>query len=185
MANIVLGVTGSIAAYKAADIASQLVKLGHDVHVVCTQKATEFITPLTLQTMSRNRVFTSFEDEKDSWVPPHIALAQSADLLVIAPATANTIANMAWGQAPDILTSLYLANRAPVLICPAMNTMMWGHEATQNNINLLKARSKHYVLGPAEDGELACGAKGAGKLVPVDAIIQYITELLKQHPASH
>ena len=97
MACIILGVTGSIAAYKAADIASALVKYGHEVHCVCTAKALEFVTPLTLHTISRNPVFSSFEDEKTDWVPPHIQLAQRADLLLIAPATANTMANFAHG----------------------------------------------------------------------------------------
>ena len=118
MACIILGVTGSIAAYKAADIASALVKHGHDVHCVCTAKALEFVTPLTLHTISRNPVFSSFDDEKGEWVPPHIQLAQNADLLVVVPATANTMANFAHGMAPDMLSSLYLACKAPVLICP-------------------------------------------------------------------
>jgi len=121
MACIILGVTGSIAAYKAADIASALVKYGHEVHCVCTAKALEFVTPLTLHTISRNPVFSSFEDEKTDWVPPHIQLAQRADLLLVAPATANTMANFAHGFAPDMLSSLYLACQSPVLICPAMN----------------------------------------------------------------
>ena len=138
MACIILGVTGSIAAYKAADIASALVKHGHEVHCVCTAKALEFVTPLTLHTISRNPVFSSFEDEKTDWVPPHIQLAQRADLLLIAPATANTMANFAHGFAPDMLSSLYLACQSPVLICPAMNVHMWEHAATQQNAAVLK-----------------------------------------------
>lgn len=138
MACIILGVTGSIAAYKAADIASALVKYGHEVHCVCTAKALEFVTPLTLHTISRNPVFSSFEDEKTDWVPPHIQLAQRADLLLIAPATANTMANFAHGFAPDMLSSLYLACQSPVLICPAMNVHMWEHAATQQNAAVLK-----------------------------------------------
>ncbi|MEG2248894.1 MAG: flavoprotein, partial [Akkermansia sp.] len=97
--------------------------------------------------------------------------------LVIAPATANTLAEFAHGLAPDILSSLYLANRAPVLICPAMNTMMWTHEATQNNIKTLASRKNHYILDPASDGILACGVEGQGKLAPVDDIITRIQEL--------
>lgn len=178
MACIVLGVSGSIAAYKAADIASALVKQGHDVHCVCTAKALEFVTALTLQTISRQLVFSSFDDEKGDWKPPHIRLAEQADLLVIAPATANTMANLAHGLAPDILSSLYLACQAPVLICPAMNVRMWEHPATQNNAATLKARRSHNILGPAESGILACGAAGAGKLMPVDCIVEKINALL-------
>ena len=178
MACIILGVTGSIAAYKAADIASALVKYGHEVHCVCTAKALEFVTPLTLHTISRNPVFSSFEDEKADWVPPHIQLAQRADLLLVAPATANTMANFAHGFAPDMLSSLYLACQSPVLICPAMNVHIWEHAATQQNAAVLKQRKDHYILGPSESGILACGAEGAGKLMPVDRIIQKTLSLL-------
>lgn len=178
MACIILGVTGSIAAYKAADIASSLVKHGHDVHCVCTAKALEFVTALTLHTISRNPVFSSFEDEKGEWTPPHIHLAQSADLLLVAPATANTMANFAHGLAPDMLSSLYLACKAPVLVCPAMNVNMWQHPATQQNAAILKQRANHHLFGPAESGILACGAAGAGKLMPVDQIVQKTLSLL-------
>lgn len=178
MACIILGVTGSIAAYKAADIASALVKCGHEVHCVCTVKALEFVTPLTLHTISRHPVFSSFEDEKTDWIPPHIQLAQRADLLVVAPATANTMANFALGLAPDMLSSLYLACRAPVLICPAMNALMWEHAATQQNAATLKLRKNHYILGPCESGILACGTEGTGKLMPVDQIVQKTLSLL-------
>ena len=179
MACIILGVTGSIAAYKAADIASALVKHGHDVHCVCTAKALEFVTPLTLHTISRNPVFSSFDDEKGEWVPPHIQLAQNADLLVVAPATANTMANFAHGMAPDMLSSLYLACKAPVLICPAMNVHMWAHPATRKNAEILKQRKRHHIFGPAEAGILACGAAGAGKLMPVELIVEKTLSLLQ------
>ena len=121
--NIVLGISGSIAAYKAADLASQLVKQGHEVHVVMTRSATEFITPLTLQTLTRQPVLVSLEDEKQSWKPGHIDLADRADLLLVAPATANVIGNFANGLASDPLSSIYLAlpRTTPVLIAPAMN----------------------------------------------------------------
>ncbi len=179
MAHITLGVTGSIAAYKAADIASGLVKLGHDVHCVCTQKALEFVTPLTLHTISRNPVISSFDDETQSWVPAHIAYAQQTDLLVVAPATANTMAQFVYGLAPDILSSLYLACEAPVLICPAMNEKMWMHSATQHNANILAQRPNHYIFGPDSTGVLACGDFGKGKLMPVDQIIARISEILE------
>lgn len=173
MSCIVLGITGSIAAYKAAGVASRLVKLGHEVHCVCTPAALHFVTPLTLQTLSRNPVICSFEDETQSWVPVHIELAQKADLLAIVPATANTIACMAQGLAPNALTSLYLANRAPVLIFPAMNGNMWDHPATQANVRILTERG-HRIIGPEECGTLACGAEGKGRLVSEDAIIEAI-----------
>ena len=178
MACIVLGITGSIAAYKAAGVASRLVKLGHEVHCVCTPAALNFVTPLTLMTLSRNPVISSFEDETGSWVPVHIDLAQRADVLAIVPATANTMACMAQGTAPNALTSLYLANRAPVLIFPAMNGQMWEHPATQANAAVLAARPGHRIIGPAEEGVLACGAVGKGRLVDEDTIITAITEAL-------
>lgn len=175
MATVVLGVCGSIAAYKAADIASQLVKRGHEVHCVCTPTALRFVTPLTLMTLSRNPVISTFEEETTGWVPAHIALAQRADVLAIAPASAHSMACMAHGLAPNVLTSLYLANRAPVLFFPAMNTQMWEHPATQQNVRLLTQRGDH-VIGPAEDGTLACGAQGRGRLLPVDTVVAKILE---------
>ena len=168
---IVLGITGSIAAYKAADLASQLVKLGHEVHAVMTRSACEFITPLTLQTLTRHPVLVSLEDEKDSWKPGHIDLADSADLLLIAPASANTLGLLANGLAPDPLTSIYLAlpRDTKVLIAPAMNGKMWEHPATQRNISLLTADGCAFV-GPAS-GDLACGYQGIGRLADVSDIL--------------
>ena len=177
MATVILGICGSIAAYKAADVASALVKHGHEVHCVCTPTALRFVTPLTLMTLSRHPVISSFDEETQDWVPAHIALAQRADLLAIVPASANTMACMAHGLAPNVLTSLYLANRAPVLIFPAMNTHMWEHPATQENARLLAERG-HTILGPAEEGTLACGATGKGKLLPVADIVQAILSRL-------
>lgn len=173
---IVLGVCGSIAAYKAADVASRLVKLGHEVHCVCTPTALQFVTPLTLMTLSRNPVVSSFEEETGTWVPVHIDLAQKADVLAVVPASANTMACMAQGFAPNALTSLYLAYRGPVLIFPAMNGAMWEHPATQANAATLAARANHYIIGPAEEGMLACGAMGKGRLVDTDCIVQAILE---------
>ncbi|MCQ2371508.1 MAG: phosphopantothenoylcysteine decarboxylase [Akkermansia sp.] len=173
MACIVLGITGSIAAYKAAGVASRLVHLGHEVHCVCTPTALQFVTPLTLATLSRNPVTTTFQDETQGWVPVHIELAQKADALAILPATANTMACMARGLAPNALTSLYLAYRGPVLIFPAMNGAMWEHPATQENARILAARPRHRIIGPAE-GELACGATGTGRLVDEEEILRAI-----------
>src|SRR5256884_8619983 len=159
---IVLGVTGSIAAYKSAELASLLVKQGHNVFVVMTHDATEFITPLTLQTLSKNPVMTSFFDEKENWRPGHIELADSADLLVIAPATANIIAELAHGLAGHPLAAIALATRAPILVAPAMNGKMWAHAATQQNAATLKSRGVEFI-GP-EEGMLACGYEGMGRL---------------------
>jgi phosphopantothenoylcysteine decarboxylase len=166
--SVVLGVTGSIAAYKAAELASLLVKQGHDVFVVLTKDATEFITPLTLQTLSKNPVTTSFYDEKQSWHPGHIALADRADLLLIAPATANVIAELAHGLAGHPLAAIALATRAPILLAPAMNGKMWEHPATVENVKTLGDRGVEFI-GP-EAGILACGYEGVGRLWKVDEI---------------
>lgn len=165
---VVLGVTGSIAAYKSAELASLLVKQGHDVFVVMTRDAIEFITPLTLQTLSKNPVTTSFFDEKESWRPGHIDLADRANLLLIAPATANVIAELANGLAGHPLAAIALATRAQILIAPAMNGKMWEHPATQTNVAMLKSRGADFI-GP-EEGMLACGYEGVGRLWKVDDI---------------
>ena len=174
---ILLGITGSIAAYKAADLASQLVKLGHDVHVVMTRAAAEFITPLTLQTLTRNPVLVALEDEKLSWKPGHIDLADQADLLLVAPATANVLAQFAHGLAPDPLSSIYLAlpRTTPVLIAPAMNGKMWLHPATQRSVQQLQQDGCAFV-GPAV-GDLACGYEGIGRLAPVEDILVCVSAL--------
>lgn len=166
--SIVLGVAGSIAAYKSAELASLLVKQGHEVFVVMTQDATEFITPLTLQTLSKNPVTTSFFDEKESWRPGHIELADRANLLLIAPATANILAELAQGFAGHPLAAIALATRAPLLIAPAMNGKMWEHPATKENVATLGARGVEFI-GP-EAGMLACGYEGLGRLWKVDEI---------------
>ena len=165
---VVLGVTGSIAAYKSAELASLLVKQGHEVFVVMTKDATEFVTPLTLQTLSKNPVTTSFYDEKENWRPGHIDLADRANLLIIAPATANIIAELAHGLATHPLAAIALATRAPTLIAPAMNGKMWEHAATKENVEKLKTRGAEFI-GP-EEGMLACGYEGVGRLWKVDEI---------------
>ena len=165
---VVLGVTGSIAAYKSAELARLLAKQGHDVFVVMTRDAAEFITPLTLQTLSKNPVTTSFFDEKENWRPGHIELADRANLLLIAPATANVMAELAHGLASHPLAAIALATRAPILIAPAMNGKMWEHPATQQNAETLKERGVEFI-GP-EDGMLACGYEGVGRLWKVDDI---------------
>jgi phosphopantothenoylcysteine decarboxylase len=159
---VVLGVTGSIAAYKSAELASLLVKQGHNVFVVMTKDATEFITPVTLETLSKNPVMTSFFDEKESWRPGHIELADRASLLLIAPATANVIAELTHGLANHPLAAIALATRAPILLAPAMNGKMWSHPATVENVERLKLRGVEFI-GP-EEGMLACGYEGLGRL---------------------
>src|SRR5919201_3637830 len=176
---VVLGVTGSIAAYKSAELASLLVKQGHEVFVVMTQDATEFISPLTLQTLSKNPVMTTFYDEKENWRPGHIDLADRAHLLLIAPATAHIIAELAHGLAGHPLTAIALATRAPILIAPAMNGKMWQHPATQENVKSLKTRGAEFI-GP-EEGMLACGYEGLGRLWKVNEIAFRAEFLLTRH----
>ena len=170
--------TGSIAAYKAADLASKLVKLKHRVQVVMTKDACKFITPLTLQTMSRNPVTTCFEDEADQWHPGHLEIADQADLVVIAPATAHVIAELAHGLAGDILTTVCLATKAPILIAPAMNGKMWLHPATQANAEILRSRGADFI--GHEKGLIACGYEGIGRLWQVDGIVEAIQRLLSE-----
>src|SRR4026208_2430508 len=177
--SVVLGVTGSIAAYKSAELASLLVKQHHNACVLMTAAATEFITPLTLQTLSKNPVTTSFYDEKENWRPGHIELSDNADLLLIAPATANIIAELAHGLAGHPLTAIALATHAPILIAPAMNGKMWEHAATQENVEKLKSRGVEFV-GP-EAGMLACGYEGLGRLWKVEDIAFRAEFLLTRH----
>lgn len=203
MAKILLGVTGCIAAYKAADLASALIYNGHEVKVIMTEAAKRFITPLTLATMSQHPIY----DDSVEWaVGPdptvkHIELAKWCDIFVVCPATANTIAKMRWGIADNLLTSTFLAlpkqiveygkpgageitgeitgETTPVLLCPAMNTMMWEDSQTQNNIGHLQTRPKAHILFPLS-GKLACGDVGMGKLPKVPDIVKAIEETLKQ-----
>jgi len=173
---IILGVTGSIAAYKSADLASQLTKLGAEVHPVLTAAAQKFITPLTLQTLARQPVAADLWDEGNGWRPGHIELADRASLLLVAPATADAIAHFALGLAPDFLSSLYLVARCPVLIAPALNGKMWTHPATAANVALLRSRGVEFI-GP-EAGMLACGYEGIGRLWPVEGIVERVVALL-------
>ena len=169
---IILGVTGSIAAHKAVDVCSQLVKAGAEVHVVMTRDAQEFITPLPFKTLSRNPVVISLYDEEEGWRPTHIRLADEADLILVAPATANTLTKLAQGQADDALGCIALAANpaAKVLLAPALNGKMWEHPATQSNVALLKDRGAQFI-GPAA-GDLACGYEGLGRLAPVEEIVE-------------
>jgi phosphopantothenoylcysteine synthetase/decarboxylase len=177
--NIVLGVTGSIAAHKAVDLASLLTRAGCHVHVVMTHDATRFVTPLPFKTMSRRPVVTDLYDEEEGWKPAHIELADNADLLLIAPATANVIAKLATGIADDALTCIALALQpsARVLIAPAMNGKMWQHAATRQNVATLRTRGVEFI-GP-DEGLLSCGYEGVGRLMTVEAIAQRAQALLK------
>jgi len=171
---VALGVSGGVAAYKAAELVRKLQQEGLDVQVIMTESAREFITPLTFAALTGQKVITEmFGGEAHSSANvesaiEHIAVAQRIDLLAVAPATANTIAKMARGVADDFLTTLYLATTAPVVVAPAMNVNMWEHAATQENVETLRARGVHVV--PPEEGYLACGMTGAGRLASVDAI---------------
>ena len=174
--NILLGISGSIAAYKAAELASLLVKRGATVTAVMTRDAQEFITPLTLQVLTRRPVVTGLYDEKESWRPGHLQLADEADLILLAPATANTLAKLAHGLADDVLGAIALATKAPFLHAPAMNGKMWLHPATQANVATLKSWGHHFI-GP-EEGMLACGYEGVGRLWPVEGIVDRALALL-------
>lgn len=177
MSRIILGVTGSIAAYKAADLASQLTKVGHSVTCVLTRSALEFVTPLTLSTLSKNPVITDLFAEKEGWQPGHIQLADEADLLLIAPASANVLASMAHGFANDALTAIALATRAPILIAPAMNGKMWQHPATVKSVETLRSFGTQFIE-PAE-GMLACGYEGVGRLAEIETILKTVESVLK------
>jgi phosphopantothenoylcysteine synthetase/decarboxylase len=174
---IVLGVTGSIAAHKAADLASLLTKAKCEVRVVMTADAQRFITPLPFKTLTRHPVVTDLYDETEDWKPTHIELADAADLLLIAPATANVIAKLAQGLADDALTCIALALNpaARILIAPAMNGKMWLHAATQANVALLKKRGAEFI-GP-DEGMLSCGYEGVGRLWPVEKIAERALQL--------
>lgn len=175
---VILGVTGSIAVHKAVDVASQLTQKECQVHVVMTQDALQFVKPLPFQTLSRNPVVTSVYDEYESWKPAHILLADQARLLLVAPATANTIAKLAVGLADNALTCIALAlnPQARILIAPAMNGKMWLHPATQKNVEILKERGAEFI-GP-EQGMLSCGYEGIGRMWPVDLIVKRALEML-------
>jgi phosphopantothenoylcysteine decarboxylase / phosphopantothenate---cysteine ligase len=168
--SIVLGVTGGISAYKAAELCRLLRKADAQVRVVMTRAATEFITPLTLQTLSGHPVARELFDLTQESDIGHIRLADEADLVVIAPATADAIARMAAGMADDLLAAVVLASRAPILIAPAMNVNMWEHPLTQDNLRRLLATGRVTTVGP-DRGELACGWIGAGRLVDPSEVV--------------
>jgi phosphopantothenoylcysteine synthetase/decarboxylase len=179
---IILGVTGSIAACKAVDLASLLVKGGAETHVILTGDAQRFVTALPFKTLSRHAVVTDLYDEEEGWKPAHVELADRADLMLIAPATANTMAKLAHGVADDALscTALALNPNARLMIAPAMNGKMWQHPATQHNVRLLQERGAEFI-GP-DKGMLSCGYEGIGRLWPVEDIAQRALARLAEMP---
>ena len=172
---ILLGVTGGIAAYKSAELVRRLQDEGAEVRVVMTNAATEFITPLTLQALSGNPVHTDLLDTETESVMGHIDLARWADLVLIAPASANFIARMVSGQADDLLTTLCLAAECPIAVAPAMNQAMWGNAMTQDNMAQLKESGIH-VFGP-DSGSQACGEVGEGRLLDVPLLVEATSRL--------
>ncbi|MGI6550331.1 MAG: bifunctional phosphopantothenoylcysteine decarboxylase/phosphopantothenate--cysteine ligase CoaBC [Syntrophomonadales bacterium] len=174
---VVVGITGGIAAYKIADLVSRLYKNGFNVQVVMTEHATRFISPLTLRTLSNNPVLVDMFDDSGTRKVQHIGVAEEADIVVVAPATANIIARMACGMADDLLSTIILATRAPVLIAPSMNTNMYDKQVTQDNIQTLKNRGV-LVMEPSE-GALACGVTGRGRLPEIESIYDRIIEVLE------
>ena len=172
---ILLGVTGSIAAYKAVELVRLFVRAGDEVSVVMTPAACEFVRPLTFQTLSRRPVHVEAFAPPVGWTPEHVALAASTDVALVAPASANTLAKLRHGLADNLLTATFLATRAPLAVAPAMNDGMWANPATQENVAALRARGV-VVIGPAE-GDLACGAAGAGRMVEPEAIFKAVAKL--------
>ena len=177
---IVLGVSGSIAAYKAGELVRLMMRRGWEVSVIMTRAAEEFVSPLTFQTLSRQPVGTGLFQEKDGWHPEHISYADRADVLVIAPCTANVMAKLASGLADDLLSCTALATRAPLVIAPAMNDNMWAHPATRANRDTLKVRGANFV--EVGSGELACGREGEGRLADLNDIMKMVDTVLAEHP---
>jgi len=175
---VVLGVTGSIAAFRAADLASAMVKEGWEVHAVMTADGARFLPALTLAALTHRPVHTSLWEEGEGGRMSHLDLAQTADVVVVAPASADFLARIAHGMAGDVLGAVLLATRAPVVIAPAMNSNMWTHPATRENVKLLSSRGVIWA-GPAE-GRLACGAEGPGRLAPTEEILKQTKAALKK-----
>ncbi len=181
--NILLAITGGIAAYKSALLARLLIKAGHEVRVIMTEGAKAFITPLTLQALTGNEVHTELLDETAERGMGHIELAKWADLVVIAPASANTLARLASGIADDLLTTVCLATPAYVLVAPAMNQQMWAHPAVQMNVQTLQDLG-YQLIDPAS-GEQACGDVGAGRLPEPEFLFEYIQTFLQGRSSSY
>ena len=169
---IVLGVTGSIAAYKTANLASMLVKLNADVHVIMTQNATKFITPMTFETLTNNKCIVDTFDRNFSFDVKHVSLAKKGDLFLVAPCTANVIGKVVGGICDDMLTTTIMATKAPVLFAPAMNTGMWENPILQDNLQKLRHYGYH-IIEPVV-GRLACGDTGSGKMPSEETLLEHI-----------
>ena len=175
---VVIGVSGGIAVYKALDVISRLRKLGVNIHVIMTKSATEFVTPLSFQSLSQNYVVCDMFEEPKTWDVEHISLAKKADVFLVAPATANIIGKIANGIADDMLTTTIMATKGKVLIAPAMNTNMYENPIVQKNISTLKELGYNFV--EPESGRLACGDIGKGKLATPETIVDDVVNLLMQ-----
>jgi phosphopantothenoylcysteine decarboxylase/phosphopantothenate--cysteine ligase len=173
---VVLGVSGGIAVYKSCDLVSKLKKLGINVHVIMTKAATEFVSPLTFQSLSQNYVVSDMFAEPKTWDVEHISLAKKADLFLIVPATASVIGKIANGIADDMLTTTVMATKAPILLAPAMNTNMFENAIVQKNIEFLEGLGYNFV--EPDSGRLACGDIGSGKLANVDTIVSRVVDML-------
>ena len=178
---VVLGVTGSIAAFRAADLASAMVQEGWEVHAILTADGARFLPALTLAALTHRPVHTSLWEEGEGGRMSHLDLAGTADVVVVAPATADCLARAAHGLTGDVLGAVLLATRAPVFFVPAMNTHMWQHTATQENVKLLQNRGA-CLIGPTE-GRLACGAEGPGRMAPVKEIIESLRTTIQKTKA--
>jgi len=176
--NILIGVTGGIACYKICDVINHLKREGANVDIIMTENATKFITPLTLETLSKSRVVVDMFHEKDHVDVEHISLARKADIVLIAPATANIIGKLANGIADDMLSTTVMATKSPVLIAPAMNNWMYENGIVQDNIKKLKKYGYHFIDPVC--GNLACGYKAVGKLADKDKIITSLNEMLEE-----
>jgi phosphopantothenoylcysteine decarboxylase/phosphopantothenate--cysteine ligase len=177
---IVVGISGGIAAYKTAHLVSRLVQAGAGVSAVMTEHATRFVGPLVFQTLTSRPVYTDLFAPPEGYQTKHVALADRAELVVVAPATANLLGKLAHGIADDLLSTLLLAVDVPVLLAPAMNVRMWNHPAVRANVAVLRARGVRMV-GP-EEGRLACGAKGEGRMAEPEDIFTEILEILGHPP---
>ena len=176
--NIVLGVTGGIAAYKAAALVSSLRKQGANVRVVMTEHATKFVSPLTFETLSNSQTYTAMFDSNRPFEIDHIALAKWADIIVVAPCTANVLAKLACGIADDLFSTTLLAAQSPIVLAPAMNTHMYENPATQDNIATLKQRGIQFI--EANEGLLACGDMGKGRMAEPEEILQWLCRFFEK-----
>lgn len=174
---VAVGVTGGIASYKSCEIVSRLVKLGAKVKVIMTKNATEFVRPLTFEVLSNNPVVSDMWDRKSEWEVEHVSIANEADLFIVAPATANVIGKVASGIADDMLTTTLMATKSPVLVCPAMNTGMYENPIVQENIKKLQSLGYRFV--DSEEGRLACGVTGKGRLADPETIVKIAVTMLK------